>query len=142
MRIPIARIDPALPLPAYSTVGAVGMDLLCRTGATIGPGETGRIPANVIVAVPKGYVLLIALRSGTPKRTGLISPGGIGIIDNDYCGPQDELQIQVFNPTDHEVQVQRGDRIAQAILQPVSTVEWDETAPVSDVSRGGFGSTG
>lgn len=118
------------------------MDLYCRVDTTVRPRALGFIPTNVIVAVPDGHVLIVALRSGTPRRTGLISPHGIGIIDADYCGPEDEIKIQVYNPTDEPITVRRGDRIAQALLLPLTGIEWSEGEPPSDQSRGGFGSTG
>ncbi len=101
-----------------------------------------RIPANVIIAVPDGYVLFIVLRSSTPFRHGLISPNGIGIIDSDYRGPADEIQIAVYNPTSMGIEVPRGARIAQGILVPVVTAGWDESGETGAESRGGFGSTG
>jgi dUTP pyrophosphatase len=92
--------------------------------------------------VPQGHVLVVALRSGTPARKGLLAPGGIGVIDPDYCGPNDEIQIQVYNFTDDSVLVERGERIAQGVLLATSTCEWDEGGALSERSRGGFGSTG
>lgn len=142
MRVPIARVDPTLPLPGYATGGSAGFDFVCRLQTTVEPGRVARIPANVIVTVPRGHVLIVALRSGTPARKGLLSPGGIGVIDPDYCGPDDEIQIQVMNFTSAPVRVERGERIAQGILMPVVKAEWEETEPVSRPSRGGFGSTG
>ena len=142
MRVPITRIDPSLPLPHYATEGAAGFDFLCRVGVTVQPRSVARIPANVVVCVPPDYVLVVALRSGTPARKGLLFPGGIGVIDPDFCGPDDEIQIQVYNFTDQPVEVERGERIAQGILMPSVTCEWDETQTRSERSRGGFGSTG
>ncbi len=68
-------------------------------------------------------------------------PQGVGIVDNDYCGEEDELQIQVYNFTDSVVHVERGSRIAQAIFVRVDTAEWNEVEQMSTASRGGFGST-
>jgi dUTP pyrophosphatase len=142
MRVAITRVDPSLPLPHYATEGAAGFDFLCRVGMSIEPRSIARIPANVVVCVPQGHVLMVALRSGTPARKGLLFPGGIGVIDPDYCGPGDEIQIQVYNFTDEPVVVERGERIAQGILVPTVTCEWDEVSELSERSRGGFGSTG
>lgn len=142
MRVAISRIDPSLPLPRYATEGAAGFDFLCRVQTVVPARSLARIPANVVIGVPPGHVLIVALRSGTPGRKGLLSPGGIGVIDSDYRGPRDEVQIQVFNFTDAEVTVERGERIAQGLLLPASTCEWDEGAPTDERSRGGFGSTG
>lgn len=142
MRVALTRIDPSLPLPQYATAGAAGFDFLCRLETTIEPGTTARLPANVVVCVPNDYVLIVALRSGTPKRKGLSSPGGVGVIDPDYCGPEDEIQIQVYNFTEDPVTVERGERIAQGIVIPTVRCEWDESGDLSKFSRGGFGSTG
>lgn len=142
MRVAITRIDPSLPLPRYAADGAAGFDLVCRVGVTVEARSIARIPANVIVNVPEGFVLVVALRSGTPQRKGLLLPGGIGVIDPGYCGPQDEIQIQVYNFTDGPVTVERGERIAQGVLMPTIRCEWDETQVLKEASRGGFGSTG
>lgn len=142
MRVRVTRVDSTLPLPQYATQGAAGFDLLCRLDVAVQPGSLARIPSNVVVSVPDGYVLIVALRSGTPLRTGLTMPHGVGFIDSDFCGPQDEIQVQVYNPTDRPVLVRRGDRIAQGLLMPVARAAWDEGPPSLDRSRGGFGSTG
>jgi len=109
---------------------------------TVESQDFGRVPSNVIVCVPEGYVLIVALRSSTPQRTGLVSPNGIGVIDSDYCGPDDEIKILVYNTKDEKVEIRRGDRLAQGLLVPVDRVQWEEAIPTSDRSRGGFGSTG
>lgn len=142
MQLEITRIDPSLPLPAYASNGAAGFDLYARTEVVVGPGEFARVPTNVIVALPERYTLIVALRSSTPGRKGLISPHGVGVIDSDYCGPEDEVQVLVYNTADRAVRVERGERIAQGIVIEVSRVEWSETAPTDRPSRGGFGSTG
>jgi dUTP pyrophosphatase len=142
VRVRVSRRDPDLPLPAPASPGAAGLDLICREDVSIEPGGLGFVAANVIVAVPADHVLLIALRSSTPRRTGLIAPHGIGVIDPDYCGPEDEILIQVYNPGKTAVTVRRGDRIAQAILVPRVPIEWQEEPLPATVSRGGFGSTG
>ena len=142
MRVAISRIDPQLPLPHDASAGAAGFDFHCRVTTEVGAGSLARIPANVIIRVPNDHVLIVTLRSGTPARKGLLSPGGIGIIDPDYCGAEDEVQIQVYNFTDRPVTVERGERIAQGLLLPVSRCEWEESPPGAAPSRGGFGSTG
>lgn len=141
MQVGIWRVDDALPLPCYATPGSAGFDLYCRLDVTVPPGELGRLPANVIVAVPDGYALLVALRSSTPRRKGLLSPHGFGIIDRDYCGPDDEIQIEVYNFGREAVTIRRGERIAQGLLVPVSSCSWVQRKPENH-SRGGFGSTG
>ncbi len=142
MRVPIARVDPTLPLPRYATEGSVGFDLITRETTRIEPGAIGLVPANVIIAAPPGFMVLVAARSSTPRRTGLVAAHGVGIIDRDYCGPDDEIHVQFWNPTDKPIEVERGTRIAQAILVRVDTAEWVEGEPEGAESRGGFGSTG
>ena len=142
LRVRIARVDPALPLPAYETPGSVGFDLLAREETMVAPGGIARIPANVIVETPPGYMLLVAARSSTPAKKGLSVPHGIGVIDQDYCGPEDEVKVQVYNFTDAPVTVARGERIAQGIFVRVDQAAWEELAAPERPTRGGFGSTG
>ena len=140
-QINIKRIDKTLPLPKYETAGSVGFDLICRESAEIPPQSIVLIPANVIVETPPGYMLMVCLRSSTPRKLGLMMPQGVGIVDNDYCGEEDELKIQVYNFTEAVVNVERGSRIAQAIFVRVTTAEWNEVKQMTATSRGGFGST-
>ena len=142
MRVPISRVDPSLPLPAYATDGSVGFDFTTRVTTEVAPGGMARIPSNLIVATPPGYMLLVAVRSSTPHRTGLRLSNGIGIVDQDYAGPEDEIHIDVCNPTDRPVIVERGDRIAQGVFVSVAVAAWDELESPDAPSRGGFGSTG
>ncbi len=142
LKIRIARVDPTLPLPAYETAGAVGFDLLARLEMTVAPGALARIPANVIVETPPGYMLLVAARSSLPGRKGLSVPHGIGVIDRDYCGADDEILVQVYNFTAAPVTVGRGERIAQGVFVRVDQATWEETTFADRPARGGFGSTG
>ncbi|MGH2497060.1 MAG: dUTP diphosphatase [Ktedonobacteraceae bacterium] len=139
--VTIKRIDKDLPLPTYATAGAVGFDLFCREDTEIAPRTIELIPGNVIVNIPQGYMLMIALRSSTPVRKGLLIPNGVGIIDQDYCGEGDELKIQVFNFRESAVLVKRGERIAQGIFVPTACASWREVDEMGK-GRGGFGSTG
>lgn len=141
LHVRIARLDHALPLPVYETAGSVGFDLLARLDTTVEPGAIGRIPANVVVETPPGYMLLVAARSSTPGKKGLSVPHGIGVIDQDYCGPDDEILVQVYNFTDHPVTVARGERIAQGVFVRVDRASWEEIPASARASRGGFGST-
>lgn len=141
MKVRIKRIDKSLPLPVYETGGSVGFDLLARETVTIQPSAIELIPANVIVEVPKGYALILASRSSTPRKHGLTKPHGIGIIDQDYCGSDDEVKIQVRNFTKEPVTIEKGVKIAQGLFVRVDQLEFEEVASVSKKSRGGFGST-
>jgi dUTP pyrophosphatase len=141
LNVKIKRIDTELPLPTYATAGSVGFDLLCRETTEVAPQELARIPGNIIVQTPPGYMLLLTMRSSTAGRKGLLIPNGVGIIDQDYCGEGDELMISVYNFRNEPTIVTRGERIAQAIFVPITQVIWTEVAEVGQ-GRGGFGSTG
>src|SRR2546423_10775609 len=139
--VAIKRIDRELPLPEYATAGSVGFDLYCREDTEIAPRKLARIPANVIVSTPPGYMLLLTMRSSTARRKGLLIPNGVGIIDQDYCGEGDELMISVYNFREEPVSVLRGERVAQGIFVPITRATWNEVDDIG-LGRGGFGSTG
>jgi dUTP pyrophosphatase len=141
MKVKIKRIDKSLPLPVYETAGSVGFDLLAREDTAIDPGSIELVPANLVVEVPKGYMLALVSRSSTPRKKGLIKPHSIGVIDQDYCGDGDELKIQVYNFTKDPVTVEKGEKIAQGIFMRVDKFEWEEVDSMNNSDRGGFGST-
>ncbi len=142
MKVRIQRVDKTLPLPKYETAGSVGFDFIAREDIEIAPKSLALVFGNVIAEVPANYMLLISLRSSTPRKKGLLMPHGIGVIDHDYCGPQDEIKIQVYNFTNKPVTVSRGDKIAQGIFVHIDKFEWEEVEQIREKSRGGFGSTG
>lgn len=141
MKIRVKRIDKNLPLPVYETNGSVGLDLLARQDTLIKSKEIGTIPCNLIVEVPKRYVLVIVSRSSTPKKKGLLMPHGMGIIDQDYCGPKDEILAQFYNFSETDVIVKKGEKVAQALFLPIEIIEWEEVSEIKKESRGGLGST-
>jgi len=142
MKINVKRVDKNLPLPVYETNGAVGFDFLARRSVTIESSSIELIPANVIVQVPEGYSLLLFSRSSTPRKHGLTKPHGVGVIDQDYCGPEDEIMIQMYNFTNSAVTIERGQKIAQGLFVRTDRFEFEEVEVIRSVSRGGFGSTG
>lgn len=142
VEVKIKRIDRSLPLPQYETQGSVGVDLITREDTTIASQKIGLVPANVVVEVPYGYALILASRSSTPLKKGLSTPHGIGIIDHDYCGENDELRVQVYNFTNEPITISRGDKIAQGLFVRVDKVKFIEVEQMNEKSRGGFGSTG
>ena len=142
MKVKIKRIDAELPLPKYETAGAAGFDFLAREDKAVQPKEIVLVPGNIIVEIPEGYMLVVVSRSSGPKKKGVQLPHGIGVIDSDYRGPEDEIWIQLYNFTDQAVTIKRGEKIAQGILIPVVQAEWDEIDQVASPSRGGGGSTG
>lgn len=141
MDVNIKRIDKSLPLPVYETGGSVGFDILARTDAVIEPGAIELVPGNIVVEVPDGYMLAVASRSSTPRKKGLSTPHGFGVIDGDYCGPGDEIKIQVYNFSDFAVEIKRGEKIAQGVFVRVDKFAWNEVEEMSGEDRGGFGST-
>lgn len=141
MHVRIKRVDLTLPLPAYYTNGSVAFDLYSRIDMTVAAKTIERIPTNIIVQTPTNYMLVVVPRSSTPKRKGLSIPQGIGIVDQDYCGPNDEILLQFYNFTDHPVTVERGERLAQAVFVRIDKAEFSEE-DFSVPDRGGYGSTG
>jgi dUTP diphosphatase len=139
----IRRLDSSVPLPAYQTPGAAGFDLAASADVLIAPGTIALVPTGLVIEVPAGHFLGIFARSSTPLKRGLMVANGVGVVDADYCGPKDEIKIQVLNFTAAPVQVTRGDRIAQGLFIPVARADWQETGgDLRDGSRGGFGATG
>lgn len=145
MKIRIRRLPhgEGLPLPAYATAGAAGMDLLAAVTdpVTLPPGARALIPTGLALALPPGHELQVRPRSGLALRHGIVLPNSPGTIDQDYRG---ELQVILLNAGEAPFTVERGMRIAQAVLAPVLRAEWEEMAELDDTARstGGFGSTG
>jgi dUTP pyrophosphatase len=141
MRLRVTRLRPSVPLPAYSTAGAAAFDLAAAEEAEIGPRQIKLVGTGLVIAVPDGHFLGIFARSSTPLKRGLVVANGVGVLDSDYCGPDDELKIQLLNITDAPIAVRIGDRLAQGIVLQSPRVEFVE-GEAATVSRGGFGSTG
>src|SRR3990167_9022245 len=125
MIVKIKRIDKSLPLPIYHTKGSVGFDFYAREEVKIAPGETILVPLNIIMKVPKGYLLSLVPRSSTPKK-GLMVTNSPGTIDQDYHGEEDELRLWVYNFTKKKVLIERGERICQGLLIKVGIAKFKE----------------
>jgi dUTP pyrophosphatase len=141
MRLTVTRLRPSVPLPVYSSPGAAAFDLAAADDVEIGPGEIKLVGTGLVIGVPHGHFLAIFARSSTPLKRGLMVANGVGVLDADYCGPTDELKVQLLNVTTAPVSIKAGERLAQGIVlraPRVEFVEGEATAP----SRGGFGSTG
>jgi dUTP pyrophosphatase len=140
--VPVVRLDPDLPLPAYATPGDAGLDLLAREDVTLAPaGGRALVPTGIAFALPPGYAGFVQPRSGLALRHGVTCLNTPGLID---CGYRDELKVLLVNldPTE-SFEVRRGDRIAQLVVQAVADVVWQPVDVLDGVSRGGgFGSTG
>ena len=143
LTVSIRRIHPNVELPRYQSDGAAGFDLASSEDVVVQPGEVVLIPTGLVIQAPAGHFLAIVARSSTPMKRGLMVANGVGVVDADYCGPADEVKIEVVNFTQRPVKVARGDRLAQGLFIPVVRAEWKEaSADLRDGSRGGFGATG
>ncbi len=139
--VKIKRIDKSLPLPSLQTKGAVGFDLTARYTLKVKPFTPTLIPLNTIIKIPKGYMLVVASRSSLPLKKGLFLANGVGIIDQDYHGEEDEIKALVLNFTQKSVVVKKGERIAQGIFVKVAIPKFIEVDKMAPQNRGGFGST-
>jgi len=141
MDVKIKRFDKELPLPEYKTDGAAAFDLYARISVEIPPKELKYVPLNVAVQTPPGYFLLLVARSSTHKK-GIWMANGIGIGDADFSGNDDEYSAVYYNFTDKPVLIEKGERIAQALILKRDIVEWKEVDSMENKTRGGFGTTG
>lgn len=142
MNVRIKRLRPHAELPTYHTSGAAAFDLAAAEDTTVQPGEVALVPTGLVVEVPPGMFLGVFARSSTPLKRGLIVANGVGVVDPDYSGPQDEVKVAVLNFRHAPITVTRGERIAQGIFLPCPRVNWIEADELATSSRGGFGATG
>ncbi|CAB4576023.1 MAG: dUTP diphosphatase [Actinobacteria bacterium] len=142
VQVLITRLDPELPLPRYAKGGDAGADIVSRIDITLAPGERALVPTGIAIALPDGYVALVHPRSGLAIKHGVTMVNAPGTVDAGYRG---ELQIILINHDRNEsVSFERGDRIAQLVIQKVERAEFVEVhdLPGSGRGTGGFGSTG
>jgi dUTP pyrophosphatase len=138
----LLRLDPGLPAPGYAHPGDAGADLLTAVDVTLAPGERALVPTGVAVALPDGYVALVHPRSGLAARHGLSIVNTPGTIDAGYRG---EIKVMLINHDPQQpVELRRGDRIAQLVVQRFERARFVEVAelPASVRGEGGYGSTG
>jgi dUTP pyrophosphatase len=132
-----------LPLPAYQTDGAAGLDLLAAIAEPIdlAPGERRLIPTGIRIALPSGYEAQIRPRSGLALKFGVSIVNAPGTVDADYRG---EVSVLIINLGDQVFRIAHGDRIAQMVVAPVTRIMWDEQPDLDATDRGagGYGSTG
>ncbi len=142
VRVPIVRVrQSTIPLPAYMSPGAAGLDLTADVDAVeLVPGARALVPTGIAIALPSGYEGQVRPRSGLAVRAGVTILNAPGTIDSDYRG---EVQVLLVNLGQEAVTVRRGDRIAQLVVAPVARVVWSESASLEGTARGGggFGST-
>lgn len=142
LRVQIRKLDPDLPTPHYAHDYDAGADLYARVDVDLAPGERALVPTGVAIALPSGYVALIHPRSGLATKHGLTIVNAPGTVDAGYRG---EIMVTLLNTDKNQpIQLQRGDRMAQMVIQKVETAAFEVVSELPDSSRGtsGFGSTG
>ena len=143
IRIAIKRLANGadLPLPAYATDGAAGMDVVSAETCEIAPGARRAVATGFALAIPEGYEVQVRPRSGLALKHGVTCLNTPGTIDSDYRG---EVKVILTNLGDQTFTIARGDRIAQLVSAPVQRATLDEVAELDETVRGGggFGSTG
>ena len=141
IRVRVRRLDPGLPLPRYAREGDAGLDLHAAESVRLAAGARCAVRTGIALALPEGCAGFVLPRSGLALRSGLTILNAPGLIDAGYRG---ELQVVLVNHGTGEIAIERGDRIAQLVVQRVERAELVEVEELPDSARGsgGFGSTG
>ncbi len=142
MRVPIKILDDGLLIPRYAKQGDAGADLYAAEDVSLEPGARAAVPTGIAVAIPEGYAGLVLPRSGRALKEGLGLANSPGLIDSGYRG---EVKVVVVNlDANSSIDIRRGDKIAQLVIQEVERAEWDvvDDLPGSPRGEGGFGSSG
>ena len=143
LRVALRRLAPGATLPVYATAGAAGMDLSAsnETPMTIASGQFARVPCGFAIALPSGFEAQVRPRSGLAAKHGVTVLNAPGTIDCDYRG---EVQVILINHGPEPFVIERGMRIAQMVVAPVTRVAWEDVEELPTTARdsGGFGHTG
>jgi len=142
IKLPIKRLDPSVELPSYAYDGDAGLDLRSNEDVTLEPFERRLVATGLAIAIPDGYAGFVQPRSGLALREGLSMANTPGLIDAHYRG---ELKVCAINLDSHNpIHIERGERIAQLVIQKVPVVELEEVDELDETDRGcgGFGSSG
>jgi dUTP pyrophosphatase len=141
VRVLIRRLAPDLPLPGYAHPGDAGLDLMAAEAVTLPPGGRALVGTGIALALPPGYAGLVLPRSGLALHRGVTLLNAPGLIDAGYRG---EVKVLLVNHGAAPVALQRGERIAQLVVQRIEPVGLEEVAELPPSARGaqGFGSTG
>ena len=153
MKIRIYRKNKTIPRPERKTARSAGLDVYAAERVELWPGKVELVPTGLIIESPPGYYFKIHIRSGFAVKYAVCLANDVGIIDEDYCGPQDEVKValvRLYNPQDSNklkpVVIEPGMRIAQIIFEKnqIPAIEWQEmdSPDFAGHTRGGFGSTG
>ena len=135
------RLSPDVPMPEYKTQGACAFDVAVIEDGTLAPGERRAFATGLVVCVPDGHTLLLFPRSSNAKK-GLQLGNGVGVIDQDYCGPNDQLYAYLYNIGSEPYTVLKGERVMQGLIVPIAKAIFEEVAELEATNRGGFGTTG
>lgn len=141
LTVRITKRDPRAQVPEYQTEGAAAFDLAILEDAIVPARSHVLLRTGLVIGVPEDHVLHVYARSSLFKKFGLVLANGVGVIDADYCGPDDEVLLSVWNPGDAEVRIPGATRVAQGIVFPRPRVRF-LVAEATGAGRGGFGSTG
>lgn len=142
IKLPIKRLDPSVELPSYAYDGDAGLDLRSNEDVTLEPFERRLVATGLAIAIPDGYAGFVQPRSGLALREGLSMANTPGLIDAHYRG---ELKVCAINLDPHNpIHIERGERIAQFVIQKVPVVVLEEVDELDETDRGcgGFGSSG
>ncbi|EHJ61563.1 dUTP pyrophosphatase [Novosphingobium pentaromativorans US6-1] len=141
MPIKVLPHGEGLPLPAYATSGAAGMDVVSAEDVTIAPGARHAVATGIAVAIPHGFEIQVRPRSGLALKHGITVANAPGTVDSDYRG---EVKAILINHGNAPFEIRRGDRVAQLVLAPVTLASWLPVEELDETERGegGFGSTG
>lgn len=141
--VKIKKLSEYAICPKYASKTAAGADLYAalKESVIIRAGETAFIPTGISMEIPEGYAGLIFARSGLACKKGLAPANKVGVIDSDYRG---EVMVALFNHSKEDFKVESGERIAQIVITPYLTAQFEESDDLSNTERGagGFGSTG
>jgi dUTP pyrophosphatase len=142
VRVALTRLDPSVPLPSYARPGDAGLDLHAAAAVTLDPGGRALVPTGFAIAIPPGFAGFVLPRSGLALRHGITVLNAPGLIDAGYRGEVKVLLVNLDRQT--AVKLERGERVAQLVIQRVEEVTLAEVAelPASERGAGGFGSTG
>jgi dUTP pyrophosphatase len=140
LTINVKRLDETLPLPEYKTLGSSGLDLYASENCLLAPGDFKTIPTGIAIEIPSGYEGEVRARSGLASKSGIGVLNSPGTIDSDYRG---EIKVILFNFSEENFEVKKGNRIAQLIISRVERVSLKEVKELTPTKReaGGFGST-
>lgn len=142
MQAKITKLIADIELPKYQTSESAGFDIAAAEDFTVAAGQTYLARTGLVIQAPEGHFLMLAARSSLALKKGLMLANGIGVVDRDYSGPDDEIKISLYNFSSQPAEIKKGERIAQGLFLPVTQAQWLETNQIKEESRGGFGSSG